>query len=94
MEPATGANENSFNTIIVTNTGKQIDCESRSFVEIACCVAREEKLSYDNTHPRTVALNLHPYRSDVKIGKFFLSITIDTFWFLLIIIDSYRYRTW
>ncbi len=30
--------------------------------------------------------------SDVKIGKFFLSITIDTFWFLSIIIDSYRYR--
>ncbi len=25
--------------------------------------------------------------SDVKIGKFFLSITIDTFWFLSIIID-------
>ncbi len=32
--------------------------------------------------------------SDVKIGKFFLSITIDTFWFLSIIIDSYRYWTW
>ncbi len=29
--------------------------------------------------------------SDVKIRKFFLLITIDTFWFLSIIIDSYRY---
>ncbi len=28
--------------------------------------------------------------SDVKIGKFFVSITIDTFWFLSIIIDIER----
>ncbi len=43
-------------------------------------------------------LNPVPYKqaypvSDVEIGKFFLSITIYTFWFLSIIIDSYRYRT-
>ncbi len=34
-------------------------------------------------------LNFSVTHNDVKIGKFFLSITIDTFWFLSIIIDSY-----
>ncbi len=32
-----------------------------------------------------------PKTSDVKIRKFFLSITFGTFWFLSIIITSYRY---
>ncbi len=34
-----------------------------------------------------------PGNSDVKIGKLFLSLRNATFWFLLIIINSYRYRT-
>ncbi len=42
---------------------------------------------YENTDKRFTSFTSHVCISDVKIEKFFLSIPIDTFWFLSIIID-------
>ncbi len=67
-----------------------------------CCTIREwfPYRSFAANSSHTVRRKRFAYRSlqtkicrYVKIGKFFLSITFDTFWFLSIIVNSYRYRT-